>query len=192
MDILNTKIKNILQEKTTKVRPENIKKDVTIFNITGTYEGSSTSTNNAKILPRTGGYFNINAFIEEIDDGYDISAVTNIKNLFTGLFSLKKAPTMDTSSIENAQNLFSTCESLVTVPEYNFSSLTGNNNYNMFNYCPLLSNDSLNNILATCITMTGVTNKNLKYMGISSEQCTICQGLSNWSAFTAAGWSTGY
>lgn len=39
MDILNTKIKNILTEKTLKVRPENIKKDVEVFGITGTYEG---------------------------------------------------------------------------------------------------------------------------------------------------------
>lgn len=39
MDILNTKIKNILTEKTLKVRPENIKKNVEVFGITGTYEG---------------------------------------------------------------------------------------------------------------------------------------------------------
>lgn len=44
MDILNTKIKNILAEKATKIKPENIKKDVTIFNITGTLEkGVDTS-----------------------------------------------------------------------------------------------------------------------------------------------------
>lgn len=40
MDALNTKIKSILTEKTLKVRPENIKKDVEMFGITGTYEGS--------------------------------------------------------------------------------------------------------------------------------------------------------
>lgn len=152
----------------------------------------SSSTNNAKILPRSGNYFNIYTFIESIDDNYDVSAVTNIKSLFSSLFGLKKAPAMNTSHIENAQNLFSTCESLVTVPYYDFSSLTGNNNYNMFNYCPMLSNDSLNNILASCITMTGVNNKTLKYMGISSTQATTCQSLSNWSDFVAAGWTTGY
>lgn len=44
MDILNTKIKNILAEKATKIKPENIKKDMTIFNITGTLEeGVDTS-----------------------------------------------------------------------------------------------------------------------------------------------------
>lgn len=38
MDILNTKIKNILTEKTLKVRPENIKDGVTIFGVEGTLE----------------------------------------------------------------------------------------------------------------------------------------------------------
>lgn len=192
MDILNTKIKNILTEKSLKIRPENIKKDVTAFGITGTYEGSSASTNNAKIIPRSGNYNSIGAHIECVDDDYDVSQVTNISHLFNGCYRLIKAPTMNTSHITNAQQIFNTCESLVTVPVYDFSSLTGNNNYNMFNYCPLLSNDSLNNILETCISMTGVTNKSLKYIGISPEQITICQSLSNWSAFVAAGWGTGY
>ena len=47
MDILNTKINNILTEKTLKIRPENIKKNVTAFGITGTYEGIDTSDANA-------------------------------------------------------------------------------------------------------------------------------------------------
>ena len=48
MDILNTKIKNILTEKTLKVRPENIKNGVTILGIQGTLEeGIDTSDANA-------------------------------------------------------------------------------------------------------------------------------------------------
>lgn len=44
MDILNTKIKNVLTEKTLKIRPENIKNGVTIFGIEGTLEeGIDTS-----------------------------------------------------------------------------------------------------------------------------------------------------
>lgn len=43
MDVLNTKIKNILSEKNLKIRPENIKKDVNILGITGTFEGVSPS-----------------------------------------------------------------------------------------------------------------------------------------------------
>lgn len=43
MDILNTKIKSILTEKNTKILPGNIKKDVNILGITGTYEGQQPS-----------------------------------------------------------------------------------------------------------------------------------------------------
>ena len=43
MDILNTKINNILTEKTLKVRPENIKAGVNILGILGTYEGEGGS-----------------------------------------------------------------------------------------------------------------------------------------------------
>lgn len=44
MDILNTKIKNVLTEKTLKIRPENIRNGVTIFGIEGTLEeGIDTS-----------------------------------------------------------------------------------------------------------------------------------------------------
>ena len=47
MDILNTKIKSILTEKNTKIRPENIKKDVNILGITGTLTSLDTSDANA-------------------------------------------------------------------------------------------------------------------------------------------------
>lgn len=47
MDILNTKIKSILTEKSTKIRPENIKKDVNILGVNGNYTGLDTSDANA-------------------------------------------------------------------------------------------------------------------------------------------------
>lgn len=152
----------------------------------------ASNENNAKIIPRQGNYNGIAAHIEYVDDNYDVSQVTNLAYLFSQCFRLKKAPTMNTSHITNATGIFSTCESLITVPVYNFQSVTGTNNFNMFNYTPMLSNESLNNILAMCITMTGVTNKNLKYIGLSAEQINICKNLSNWDNFVAAGWTTGY
>ena len=44
MDILNTKIKSILTEKNTKILPANIKKDVNILGITGTYTSDANAT----------------------------------------------------------------------------------------------------------------------------------------------------
>ena len=43
MDILNTKIKSILTEKTNKIRPENIKSGINILGIDGSYSGLDTS-----------------------------------------------------------------------------------------------------------------------------------------------------
>ena len=47
MDILNTKIKSILTEKNTKIKPENIKKGVNILGIIGNLEVLDTSDANA-------------------------------------------------------------------------------------------------------------------------------------------------
>ena len=43
MSDLKTNLQEILQEKQNKIVPENIKKDVQIFDVTGTYEGSGSS-----------------------------------------------------------------------------------------------------------------------------------------------------
>lgn len=89
---------------------------------------------------------------------------------------------------------FEYCDKLVNVPLYNVSSV-GNGGLNgMFNQCPRLSNDSLNNIMAMCLTNENqwASNKNLKAIGLSSTQATTCTSLSNWAALSAAGWTTGY
>lgn len=87
--------------------------------------------------------------------------------------------------------MFYECTSLTTVPLLNTSKAT--NVSGMFSGCTSLSNESLNNILAMCTNATSYTRtKTLKYIGLTSTQATTCQSLSNYSAFTAAGWTTGY
>ena len=58
--------------------------------------------------------------------------------------------------------------------------------------CPKLTDNSLNNILASITLATGVSTKKLKSLGLSSTQATKCTTLSNWAAAQAAGWTTGY
>lgn len=41
---LETNLEFILEEKTNKLLPENIKKGITILGVTGTYEGSASET----------------------------------------------------------------------------------------------------------------------------------------------------
>lgn len=121
-------------------------------------------------------------------------SATNMNMMFYRCTSLVNAPQLDTSSCTNMRNMFDKCTNLTTVPVYNLSSISSSSNHNkIFSDCPNLSNESLNNILATCITATSLTtNKKLSYIGLSSTQATTCQSLSNYQAFLNAGWVTGY
>lgn len=141
MDILNTKIKNILTEKNTKILPENIKKNVTVLGITGVYEGEP-SEYNVKMNPvftRTSTIQNSIIEIQEVD----FSNVTNanlklgsmpslvsvsLKNTnrvtdFTYLFrddaALKNINLFDTSNATNFGAMFSGCSSIEEVPLFN-------------------------------------------------------------------------
>lgn len=50
MSILNDNLNQILQEKEQKIIPENIKKDIQIFDVVGTYEGSGIDTSDADAM----------------------------------------------------------------------------------------------------------------------------------------------
>ena len=100
-------------------------------------------------------------------------------------------PLLDTSNVTNMNQMFFECTSLKSIPLLDTSNVTAMNY--MFRSCTSLSNESLNNVLAMCTNATSYTGtKTLKYIGINTTQATTCQSLSNYSAFTAAGWTTGY
>jgi len=127
----------------------------------------------------------------------DTSNVTDMTYTFQSNTALVTARQMNTSSVQNFNNMFSGCTNLVNVPEFDFSGIPNNTsriNY-MFYNCSSLSNESLNNIMASCISATGITTasgKTLKKIGLTSAQASTCTNLSNYQAFVAAGWSTGY
>ena len=59
-----------------------------------------------------------------------------------------------------------------------------------FKNCESLSNESLNNIMQMCINATNYTGiKTLQGIGLSTSQIDICKTLSNYQAFTEAGWT---
>lgn len=121
----------------------------------------------------------------------DTSNVTIITSMFTNCKSLTTIPQFDTSKVTDMSYMFFICSGLVTIPSLDTSKVT-NMKY-MFDGCTKLSNDSLNNILSMCTNATNITeNKTLKYIGLTQEQATKCTTLSNYEAFTAAGWTTGY
>lgn len=97
-------------------------------------------------------------------------------------------------SCANFERLCYGCTALVDVPRLDMKNATTifYALRNMFTNCRNLSNNSLNNILASIATAGVTSNKTLKYIGLSSTQASTCTGLSNWSAASAAGWTTGY
>lgn len=121
----------------------------------------------------------------------DTSSVTSMKNMFSDCTNLTEIPQLDTSSVADMRYMFKSCTNLTTIPLLDTSSVT--NMQYMFEGCTSLSDESLNNILAMCTNATSYTGtKTLKYIGLTSAQATKCKSLSNYSAFTSAGWTTGY
>ena len=121
----------------------------------------------------------------------NISKVTNMGYMFYNCTNLATIPLLNTSKVTNMGNMFYNCTKLTSIPLLDTSNVA--NMYSMFSNCPNLSDESLNNILAMCTNATKITsNKTLSRIGLTSDQATRCQSLSNYEAFTAAGWTTGY
>jgi surface protein len=121
------------------------------------------------------------------------SSVTDMNNMFQSCSKLENINfgIFDTSLVTNMYRMFYSCGKLTYIKQLNTNSVT--NMSEMFVNCTSLSNESLNNILGMCIGATSYTGtKTLAYLGLTSNQATICQSLSNWDAFVASGWTTGY
>lgn len=116
--------------------------------------------------------------------------------MFRGCTSLVEAPALDLSNAYSMSFMFQGCSNLISVPVFKCTWTDYVND--MFSGCDKLSNESLNNILAT-ITDTNpmivdevFEEKTLKNIGLSEKQVAVCTTLSNWPACQKAGWSTGY
>ena len=123
---------------------------------------------------------------------FDFSGVTtSISQTFGRCSKLTEVPLFDFSHVQNFSQAFIYCSRLTTVPQFSFASATDLTN--MFQSCGALSNDSLNNIMASCIGAVNYTGtKTLKQLGLSQTQATTCATLSNYQNFINAGWTTGY
>ena len=135
------------------------------------------------------GMFSYNDKLTEIPL-LNTSNVTDMSSMFNSCTNLTTIPLLDTSNVTDTRYMFQYCSNLTTIPLLNTSNVTDMSS--MFSDCPNLSDESLNNILAMCTNAVKVTNKTLSRIGLTRDQATKCTTLSNYSAFTAAGWTTGY
>ena len=122
----------------------------------------------------------------------DTSQATTIAGMFQDCTNLQAIPELNTSKVYDINFMFSDCTNLTTVPLLDLSHISFMSR--MFRNCSSLSEESLNNILAMCLNVQFLhsSNKTLQYIGLSEEQATKCTTLSNYQAFTEAGWTTGY
>ena len=119
--------------------------------------------------------------------------VTDTHGMFNYCKNLISVPQLNLSNTVSVFDMFAGCVNLTTVPVFNLSKI--NTPLRMFDNCPNLSDESLNNILASCITATNITDisdKTLRYTGLTENQANKCVTLSNWSVCEADGWTTGY
>lgn len=124
----------------------------------------------------------------------DLSYCNSVSRMFYGCKKLASIPDIqNTKMVTNFNSMFYNCNVLTSVPQLDMSGASSSNSLqNFVSGCTSLTNTSLNNILASLATWSGSANKTLKYIGLTSAQATTCTGLSNWSALSSAGWTTGY
>ena len=121
----------------------------------------------------------------------DISNMTRMSDMFYNCSSLTTVMKLNTSSATDISRMFKNCVSLKDLAILDTSNVT--NMIDTFSGCTSLSDDSLNNIMQMCANATSYTGtKTLARIALTSDQATKCTTLSNYSVFTAAGWTTGY
>jgi len=119
------------------------------------------------------------------------SNVTAMDSCFEQCMSLTSAPNFDTSNVTTIRNCFTWCVSLRNVPIYDWSSISDNYGlYAIFTYCNSLTNESLDNILQSCISATSYNGtKTLARLGLTSYSSSTIEALPHYQDFINAGWT---
>lgn len=132
---------------------------------------------------------------EELDlSGWDASNVTRMDSMFQNCSNLKTVKIgnlFDTSKVTNMNSMFYNCSNLIDVPVFNASRVT--NFGGMFqNIGSELTDQSLDNILLTCISATSYTGtKKLSSLGLPTSIYleSRIQTLPHYQDFINAGWA---
>lgn len=118
---------------------DNIKKDIAILGITGTYEGEGGSTNTLKkLLDNTKSCYYLfykyqGISVEDLISYNDTENITNMGDMFANCNNLQTIPLLNTRKVTNMVSMFVGCTNLQTIPELNTSRVT--NMAYMFQNC---------------------------------------------------------
>lgn len=123
----------------------------------------------------------------------DTSQKTSGNNLFAYFDNLEEVGPFDTSKMTNISYMFADCKKLKTIPQFDFGNVSMSN-YGAFNNCISLTDESLNNLLISCVGMTKISPKNLKTLGFTSTNYPVerIEALPSYQDFLDAGWTIGY
>lgn len=116
----------------------------------------------------------------------DTSKGENFTSMFANCSKLKKVTNFDTSSALNFSGMFAGCSILEDVPVFDFYRVISYEKISgMFSNCLSLSNDSLDNILLSCISsnITSSSRKKLSTLGIDSSYDSIIPTLPHYQDF---------
>lgn len=124
--------------------------------------------------------------------GLDTSNATTTISMCEGCTSIEIVPELNTSKSTNMGRMFTGCTNLKVLPFLDGSSTAGLAYY--VSSCPNLTDESLNNVMLTCISAVNLASsyRRLKSIGLTSAQATRCKSLSNYQALINAEWITGY
>lgn len=123
------------------------------------------------------------------------NALVTASSMFYGCILLKTFSSYYFPNLTNCSNMFRQCYALEDIPTLQVKNATNVNFSNMFAACPSLTDVSINNIMQMCINTTNYTGtKTLAHLGFDSSDypASRIQALSNYTAFTTAGWTIGY
>lgn len=211
-------IREILDEistffKGSKVKSSNTEK--AIKNVTENYSGGGGEYN-AQIseITSTSG---AQAHITKVDMK-DVN-ITTMHNAFKGWTKLEEVENLDVTNVEDFGSAFQNCSNLVSISlntplgkdfllMFTGCSKLENVSYidmshmldagkvvSMFNLCPVLTNESLHNIIKSLASANNLITGNtrtLANVGLTQAQATACTEFEEWATLTSRGWSTGY
>ena len=134
IEITNTEEINVTNYATAQVvdsnlSAENIKKDISILGVMGTFEGSSSEDRFKKFLDTTKSarylfYYYEGTSVDDLISYNDTENVTNMYGMFYNCKNLQTVPLLNTSKVTEMDNMFSDCSSLQTIPQLNTSNVT--------------------------------------------------------------------
>ena len=180
---LQQTLDNILNDKNTNLKPENLKSRVTCLGVTGTLEGDNI--NDYIAVPADITTIKILDCIKKIPL-LDTSAVTSMSSMFYNCTSLTTISQLDTSAVTNMGSMFYNCTSLTTIPLLDTSKVT--NMHSMLCGCtslteiPLIDTSkvtSMNYMFSGCTSLTTIPQLNTSAVTSMNKVFKNCTSLSN-------------